>query len=188
MAIRPICITGNPVLHTRAREFVVFDDELKTLVEDMFDTMDKAPGVGLAATQVGIGLRVFVYDYDDDEGNPRRGVVINPSLEIGEIASGEADWDTELEGCLSVPGERFPLKRADWARLTGVDLQKNPVAIEATGWFARIFQHEYDHLEGTLYVDKLAEPHFSDAKEIIEENGWGEDGLTWLPGKDHLED
>ena len=188
MAIRPICITGNPVLHKRAQEVVNFDDELKTLVEDMFDTMDKAPGVGLAATQVGIGLRVFVYDYDDDEGNPRRGVVINPSLEIGEIESGEADWDTELEGCLSVPGERFPLKRADWARLTGVDLQQNPVAIEATGWFARIFQHEYDHLDGTLYVDKLAEPHFSDAKEIIEENGWGEDGLTWLPGKDHLED
>ena len=130
-------------------------DELKTLVEDMFDTMDKAPGVGLAATQVGIGLRVFVYDYDDDEGNPRRGVVINPSLEIGEIQSGEADWDTELEGCLSVPGERFPLKRADWARLTGVDLQQNPVAIEATGWFARIFQHEYDHLEGILFVDYL---------------------------------
>lgn len=188
MAIRPICITGNPVLHTRAREVVVFDDQLKTLVEDMFDTMDKAPGVGLAATQVGIGLRVFVYDYDDEEGNPRRGVVINPSLEIGEIESGEADWDTELEGCLSVPGERFPLKRADWARLTGVDLKQNPVAIEATGWFARIFQHEYDHLDGTLYVDKLAEPHFSDAKEIIQENGWGEDGLTWLPGRDHLED
>jgi peptide deformylase len=188
MAIRPICITGNPVLHNRAREVVVFDNELKTLVEDMFDTMDKAPGVGLAATQVGIGLRVFVYDYDDDEGNPRRGVVINPSLEIGEIESGEADWDTELEGCLSVPGERFPLKRADWARLTGVDLQQNPVSIEASGWFARIFQHEYDHLDGTLYVDRLAEPHFSDAKEIINENGWGEDGLAWLPGKDHLED
>jgi peptide deformylase len=187
MAIRPICITGNPVLHNRATEVVNFDDELATLVRDMFDTMDKAPGVGLAATQVGIGLRVFVYDYDDDEGNPRRGVVINPSLEVGEIESGEADWDTELEGCLSVPGERFPIKRADWAKLTGVDLQQNPVSIEANGWFARIFQHEYDHLDGTLYVDKLAEPHFSDAREVIEENGWGKDGLSWLPGKDNLE-
>lgn len=188
MAIRPICITGNPVLHNRAQEVVDFDDALKILVRDMFDTMDKAPGVGLAATQVGVGLRVFVYDYDDDEGNPRRGVVINPSLEIGEIEQGEADWDTELEGCLSVPGERFPIKRAEWAKLTGVDLQQNPVSIEATGWFARIFQHEYDHLDGTLYVDKLAEPHLSDAKEIIEENGWGKDGLSWLPGKDNLED
>lgn len=187
MAIRPICITGNPVLHNRAQEVVDFDDALKILVRDMFDTMDKAPGVGLAATQVGVGLRVFVYDYDDDEGNPRRGVVINPSLEIGEIEQGEADWDTELEGCLSVPGERFPIKRAEWAKLTGVDLQQNPVSIEATGWFARIFQHEYDHLDGTLYVDKLAEPHLSDAKEIIEENGWGKDGLSWLPGKDNLE-
>jgi peptide deformylase len=187
MAIRPICITGNPVLHNRAAEVVDFDDDLVTLVRDMFDTMDKAPGVGLAATQVGVGLRVFVYDYDDDEGNPRRGVVINPELEIGEIEPGEADWDTELEGCLSVPGERFPIKRAEWAKLTGVDLKQNPVSIEATGWFARIFQHEYDHLDGTLYVDKLAEPHFSDAKEIVKENGWGKDGLSWLPGKDNLE-
>jgi peptide deformylase len=86
-----------------------------------------------------------------------------------------------------VPGERFPLKRADWAKLRGVDLQQNPVSIEATGWFARIFQHEYDHLDGTLYVDKLSEPHFSEAKDIIEENGWGKDGLNWMPGKDNLE-
>jgi peptide deformylase len=188
MAIRPICIAGNPVLHKRAQEVVVFDDELTNLVRDMFDTMDKAPGVGLAATQVGIGLRVFVYDYDDDEGNPRRGVVINPALEIGEIESGEADWDTELEGCLSVPGERFPLKRADWAKLSGVDLAQDPVSVEANGWFARIFQHEYDHLDGILYVDKLSEPHFSEAKDIIEENGWGHDGITWMPGIDNLED
>ena len=187
MAIRPIVIRGDAALHEPAAAVTAFDAELRNLIRDMFDTMDKAPGVGLAATQVGVGLRVFVYDYDDDEGNPRRGVVINPKLEIGEIETGEADWDTELEGCLSVPGERFPLKRADWAKLSGLDLQQNPVSIEATGWFARIFQHEYDHLDGTLYVDKLAEPHFSDAKALIQENGWGKDGLSWLPGKDNLE-
>jgi peptide deformylase len=188
MTIRPITITGEPVLHERALEVTSFDNNLRVLVEDMFDTMDEAPGVGLAATQVGVNLRVFVYDYPDDEDNERRGVVINPTLEIGPIADGEADWDTELEGCLSVPGERFPIKRAEWARVTGVDLDKNPVQIEATGWFARIFQHEFDHLDGKLYVDKLAEPHKSDAAIAIKENGWGHPGVSWMPGIDNLED
>lgn len=164
-----------------------FNQELTDLVADMYLTMDKAPGVGLAATQVGVGLRVFVYDYEDAEGNPVRGEVINPVLAVGEIESGEADWDTEQEGCLSVPGERFPLKRADRVTLTGFDLKKNPVKIDASGWLARIFQHEFDHLDGILYVDRLAEPHKSDAKKVVMKNAWGKPGLTWLPGKDNLE-
>lgn len=187
MAVRKIVITGEPVLHSRAKKVLVFDEELRTLVDDMFETMDKAPGVGLAAPQVGVDLRVFVYDYDDDLGNERRGVVINPVLELGPISSEEADWDTEQEGCLSVPGERFPLKRAETVVLTGVDLDQKPVRFEANGWFARIFQHEYDHLDGILYVDKLAEPHKSDAKKVIMKNQWGKPGLSWLPGKDKLE-
>jgi peptide deformylase len=188
MTIRPITITGEPVLHEKALEVTKFDDELRVLVEDMFDTMDEAPGVGLAAPQVGVNLRVFVYDYADDDDNERRGVVINPVLEVGPIEAGEADWDTELEGCLSVPGERFPIKRADWARVSGVDLDNNPVVIEATGWFARIFQHEFDHLDGILYVDKLAEPHKSDAAKVVKKNGWGTPGISWMPGVDNLED
>lgn len=187
MAIRRIVITGEPVLHTRAKEVTVFDQELRDLVADMFETMDKAPGVGLAAPQVGVALRLFVYDYADDEGNERRGVVINPILEMGEVIDEPADWDTEQEGCLSVPGERFPLKRADRVVLTGVDLDQQPVRFDADGWFARIFQHEFDHLDGLLYVDRLAEPHKSDAKKIIMKNGWGKPGLSWLPGKDKLE-
>jgi peptide deformylase len=187
MPVRPICITGEPVLHTRAAEVTQFDADLKQLVADMFETMDKAPGVGLAATQVGIGLRVFVYDYEDADGNPVRGEVINPVLELGPIESGEADWDTEQEGCLSVPGERFPLKRADWVKLTGMTLNQETISIEATGWLARIFQHEFDHLDGVLYVNRLAEPHASDAKKVIMKNNWGKAGLTWLPGKDKLE-
>ena len=187
MPIRPIVITGNPVLHTKALEVTEFNQELRDLVQDMYETMDEAPGVGLAAPQVGVNLRVFVYDWDKEDGTPQRGVVINPTLEISEIPTGEADWDTESEGCLSVPGERFPLKRADKATLLGVDLDQNPVHIEAEGWFARIFQHEFDHLNGTLYVDRLAEPHSSDAKEIIEERGWGKPDLSWLPGQDKLE-
>jgi peptide deformylase len=187
MAIRRICITGEPVLHNRAQEVEIFDQELRDLVRDMFDTMDKAPGVGLAAPQIGVGLRVFVYDYDDDEGNERRGVVINPKLIIGPVEAGEADEDTEIEGCLSVPGERFPLKRAEVATVTGVDLDQNPVLIEADGWFARIMQHEFDHLDGTLYVDRLVAPWRKLSAEIIEDNGWGEPGFSWLPGKDKLE-
>jgi peptide deformylase len=104
------------------------------------------------------------------------------------VPAGEADWDTVQEGCLSVPGERFPIRRAERATLTGVDLDQKPVRIEADGWFARIFQHEFDHLNGTLYVDKLAEPHYSDAREVVSENGWGVPGQSWLPGRDHLED
>jgi peptide deformylase len=187
MTIRPICITGNPVLHSRAKEVTVFDDSLAELIQDMYDTMDEAPGVGLAAPQIGVNLRVFVYDWDAEDGSEQRGVVINPTLEISEIPSAEPDWETESEGCLSVPGERFPLKRADKAILRGVDLDQNPVHIEATGWFARIFQHEFDHLEGTLYVDKLIEEYKSEAEEIIKERGWGKDGISWLPGQEKLE-
>jgi peptide deformylase len=165
----------------------VFDNALAELVQDMYETMDEAPGVGLAAPQIGVSLRVFVYDWDAEDGSEQRGVVINPTLEISEVPSGEPDWETESEGCLSVPGERFPLKRADKAILRGVDLDQNPVRIEATGWFARIFQHEFDHLEGTLYVDRLIQEYKSEAQEIIQERGWGKDGISWLPGQEKLE-
>lgn len=175
------------MLHQRAAEVVVFDQSLRELVADMFETMDKAPGVGLAAPQIGVGLRIFTYDYADDEGNERRGVIINPSLEIGPILDEPADEDTEIEGCLSVPGERFPLKRAEYAVVSGVDLEQNPIRIEAEGWFARIFQHEFDHLDGILYVDKLQEPWKEISTDIIADNGWAKPGLSWLPGRDKLE-
>jgi peptide deformylase len=187
MTIRPICITGERVLHEKAQKVTTFDQGLRTLVADMFETMDKAPGVGLAAPQIGVGLRIFTYDYADDEGNERRGVIINPQLELGPIADEPADEDTEIEGCLSVPGERFPLKRAETAVVTGVDLDQKPIRIEAEGWFARIFQHEFDHLNGILYVDRLAEPWKEIAGDIVLDNGWGKPGLNWLPGKDNLE-
>lgn len=185
--IRPICITGDPVLHQPAKEVTEFNQELKDLVQDMYETMDEAPGVGLAAPQIGVPLRVFVYDWDAEDGSAQRGVVINPVLDISEIPAGEPDWETESEGCLSVPGERFPIKRAQKATVRGLDLEQNPVVIEATGWFARIFQHEFDHLNGTLYVDRLVEPHKSDSQKIIAERGWGKPGLSWLPGEEKLE-
>lgn len=187
MTIRPICIYGEPVLHERAKEVTVFDKDLRHLVRDMYDTMDKAPGVGLAAPQIGVGLRIFVYDYPDDDDNDRRGVIINPILEISKIADEHADEDLDSEGCLSVPGERFPLKRAERAIISGVDLDQKPVRIEADGWFARVFQHEFDHLDGTLYVDRLEEPWKEIAFDIMGDNGWKKPGVTWLPGKDNLE-
>jgi peptide deformylase len=187
MPIRPICITGNPVLHTKALEVTVFDDELRQLVQDMYETMDEAPGVGLAAPQIGINQRIFVYDWDTEDGSQQRGVVINPTLEISDMPADLADLDADSEGCLSVPGERFPLLRANKATLRGVDLDQNPVHIEAEGWFARIFQHEFDHLNGTLYVDRLTEPYATESKLVIAERGWGKAGLSWLPGEEKLE-
>ena len=180
-------ITGDPVLHNRANEVTVFDEALRQLVEDMYETMDAAPGVGLAAPQIGVPLRVFVYDWDAEDGTAQRGVVINPNLEIQEFDTNNPNPESESEGCLSVPGERFPIRRAAKAVVTGIDLDQNPIRIEAEGWFARIFQHEFDHLNGTLYVDRLIEPYSSEAKSVIQERGWGKPGLSWQPGKDFLE-
>ncbi|MEN9731030.1 MAG: hypothetical protein RL488_340, partial [Actinomycetota bacterium] len=112
---------------------------------------------------------------------------INPVLELGPIVDEEPDEDTESEGCLSVPGERFPLKRAESVRVAGLDLDQNPVEIAATGWYARIFQHEFDHLNGTLYVDRLIEPYASMAAAAVAEFGWGVPGCSWLPGRDDIE-
>ena len=186
--IRPILIYGDPVLHQLAAEVTVFDKELEQLVQDLFDTMDKAPGVGLAAPQIGVSLRVFVYSYPDDDNNPRRGVVINPTLTHTPIEAGPADDEMESEGCLSFPGERFALKRGENVIVEGVDLENNPVRIKAEGWFARIFQHEFDHLNGIIYVDKLDFESRKEAFEVMEQLGWNKPGVTWLPGTDNLED
>ena len=186
--IRPIRIYGDPVLHQRAAEVSLFDQELRDLVRDLFDTMDKAPGVGLAAPQIGVSLRVFVYSYPDDDDTPRRGVVVNPTLTHSNLEPGDPDEELESEGCLSFPGERFALKRGESALIEGVDLDQNPVRIEAVGWFARVFQHEFDHLNGIVYVDKLPFESRQEAFELMQELGWNKPGVTWLPGTDNLED
>lgn len=188
MAALPICITGEPVLHSVAAEVEVIDDALRALVADMFETMEAAPGVGLAAPQVGVDARLFVFDWTDDEAVRWRGVAINPELLISPGPIGEADEEVDSEGCLSVPGERFPLLRSERAVLRAIDLDGEPFEIEATGWLARIFQHEYDHLDGVLYVDRLAHPHSKAAAKAIRKRSWGVPGQSWLPGYDHLED
>lgn len=187
MAVLAIQITGAPVLHAPAEPVTEFDDALRTLVDDMFDTMEEAPGVGLAAPQIGVGLRVFVYNWTDDDDVHWRGVAINPELLISPPPTGPADDDEESEGCLSVPGERAPLRRADRAVLRAVDLDQKPFEIDATGWLARIFQHEFDHLNGVLYVDRLEHVHAKAIAKAIKKSGWGTPGNSWMPGIDDLE-
>lgn len=184
--IRPIMITGTPVLHSPALPVTAFDQGLEGLILDMFDTMHQAPGVGLAAPQIGVNRRIFVYEWNDGETH-YRGVAINPELTLFDLSEEEPDEETESEGCLSVPGERFPLKRAERVVLKAQDESGNWYEMEASGWLARIFQHEFDHLNGTLYVDRLREPYKSEALDAIRELGWGQTELSWLPGEDLLE-
>lgn len=188
MAVLPIRISGDPVLHSPASSVTEFDAGLRRLVDDMFETMAAAPGVGLAAPQVGVGLRLFVYGWEDDESNAHGGVAINPVLWITPTGIDDADEDTEAEGCLSFPGERFPLVRGESAILQAVDLEKKPFEVRADGWLARIFQHEFDHLDGILYADRLEHVHAKAAGKVLRKRGWGVPGQSWLPGVDHLED
>ena len=187
MAVLPIRISGDPVLHSPAKPVETIDDELRTLVADMFETMDKAPGVGLAAPQVGVGLRLFTYGWVDEEGTRWRGVAINPELLITPPPPGDPDPDDESEGCLSFPGERFGLRRAERAVLRATDLDGDEFEIDAHGWLARIFQHEYDHLDGTLYIDLLSYPDLKIVAKITKKLGWGRPGVSWMPGVDDLE-
>ncbi|MGB5113276.1 MAG: peptide deformylase [Mycobacterium sp.] len=191
MAVVPIRIVGDPVLHTPTTPVPVAADgtlpaELAQLIADMYDTMDAANGVGLAANQIGRTERVFVYDCAVDRGQParRRGVVVNPVLESSEVPETMPDPDDDDEGCLSVPGESFPTGRADWARVTGLDADGTPVTLEGNGLFARMLQHETGHLDGFTYLDRLIGRHARAAKRMVKSNQWGVPGLSWLPGED----
>lgn len=186
MAVLPIMITGDPVLHTAAEPVTVFDDTLRTLVADMVETMKAAPGVGLAAPQIGVPLRLFVYEWTEGDKH-FSGTAINPELWITPTPIGEPDEEAEAEGCLSIPGERFPLRRAPRAILRAVDLDREPFEIVAEGWLARIFQHEFDHLDGVLYADRLDHVNAKAAARVVRKNGWGVPELSWMPGLDHLE-
>lgn len=184
MAVRPIVITGEPVLHRSAALVGEVDDEIRTLVADMYETNDAANGVGLAAPQIGVGLRIFVWKMRNDDGVPAQGHIINPSVTTSRIPQDKLNPDEETEGCLSVPGEHFPLKRAERAHVVGFDLDGNRLEFDATGWFARCMQHEYDHLNGTLYVDRLDPRNTKKARKAVKRNGWGRPGNSWMPGVD----
>ena len=186
MTSQDIIITGDPVLHSRAQPVEEITEYIKDLVADMFETMDTAPGVGLAAPQIGIPLRIFVYDWEDETGS-YRDVAINPELDVTDYSVLDPDPDTESEGCLSVPGERFPLKRSPNVTLRAKNLEGENYSVAASGWLARIFQHEFDHLNGTLYVDRLDVLNAKLAKKAIKKAGWGTKGLSWTPGEEFLE-
>lgn len=175
------------MLHAPAAPVTEINDEVRRLIADMYETMDAAPGVGLAAPQVGVGLRIFVYNYQDDDGLPWRGEIINPELWVRPLEPGSADPDEESEGCLSFPGERFPLRRSDEVLVTGLDLTGAPVEIRVDGWRARIVQHEFDHLDGILYIDRLDDSDWKTTQKIARKRGWGRPGNAWMPGVDDLD-
>ena len=145
MALRPIRLFGDPVLRTPAVEVTTFDKELRVLVKDLTDTMLEAPGVGLAAPQIGVGLRVFTYDVDDQLGH-----LINPVLHFPD----DEEQDGE-EGCLSVPGLSWDCRRKQHVVAHGQNVYGDPVTIEGSAFMARCIQHETDHLDGILFVDRL---------------------------------
>lgn len=146
MAVQPIRLFGDPVLRTAADPVVDFDKELRTLVADLFETMLDAPGSGLAAPQIGVGLRVFTYHLDDDE----HGHLINPELSFPDDEQQDGS-----EGCLSIPGLSWDCRRHRHVVARGRDMYGEPVTLLGSDLLARCVQHETDHLDGVLFVDRL---------------------------------
>ncbi|MVA77175.1 peptide deformylase [Auraticoccus sp. F435] len=151
--VRPITRWGTPVMHAPTRPVTSFDEELHALVRDMFATMAAAEGVGLAATQVGVDLAVFVYDCPDEDDRRHVGVVCNPTVTLPEGRARKLE--SADEGCLSFPGAWAPLSRPDHAVCTGQDATGADVEVVGTGMLARCLQHETDHLAGTVFGDRL---------------------------------
>lgn len=150
MSLLTILHHPDPRLRQKAPPVTVFDDALQTLIDDMFETMYDAPGVGLAATQVGVALRLAVMDCSEDKGAPQPMVIINP-----EILDPAERVEME-EGCLSVPGVADKVQRYNHLKLRALDRHGQPFELEAEGLLAQAVQHEIDHLDGKLYIDLLS--------------------------------
>ncbi len=151
MAILKIIAYPDPFLKKKTKPVEEISDDIKKLIEDMADTMYEAPGVGLAAIQVGEDKSIIVFDPEANKENRHYQVLINP-----EIVSKEGECLSENEGCLSVPEFRSDVKRAEFAVVTGLDIQGNLVRIEAQGLLAVILQHEIDHLNGILFIERIS--------------------------------
>lgn len=162
MAERPIRVFGDPVLKTPTEEICDIDDSVRALVTDLIDSVSVSGRAGVAATQIGVGRRVFSFNVDG-----QLGYVINPVLEetSGEVSLVE-------EGCLSVPGLWFLTPRYPFARVRGTDLEGNTVVVEGTGILAQALQHETDHLDGLLYLDRLAPETRREAMKQVRESDW----------------
>ncbi|MEO6714660.1 MAG: peptide deformylase [Mycobacteriales bacterium] len=164
MAVQPIRIIGDPVLRTPAEPVTTFDKELRVLVRDLEDTMHDAPGVGLAAPQIGVGLRVFTYATSEEA----QGHIVNPVL--SELSDDEEEDD---EGCLSVPGLTYPTVRRLSVVAKGFDMHGEPIVIAGeTALLARCLQHETDHLDGVVFVDRLDDATRKQAMKEIREQLW----------------
>jgi peptide deformylase len=165
---RPITVVGNPVLHHPCTTVTSFDEELAALIDDMFASQRAAEGVGLAANQIGVPLRVFVYDCPDDDGVRHVGHVVNPVID--DLPAERRVLVDGNEGCLSVPGAYAELPRPDYAICRGQDLHGNDIVVEGRGFFARCLQHETDHLGGYLYIDRLSKRDRKDALKQMAES------------------
>ncbi|WP_436699845.1 peptide deformylase [Nocardioides sp. BYT-33-1] len=161
MAIRPIRLFGDPVLRKPAIEVVHFDAELRQLVTDLTDTMLDAPGAGLAAPQIGVGLRVFTWYVDGEVGH-----LVNPTLQLSE------ETQDGPEGCLSLPELTYDCLRALSVVASGFTMHGEPVTIEGSELLARAIQHETDHLDGILFIDRLDEAGRKAAMREIRESEW----------------
>lgn len=172
MAMREIRTVGDPVLRTPCEPITVIDDRVRSLVDDLVETVDHEGRAGLAANQIGVNLRAFSWNIDDEVG-----YVLNPR--IVELSDDYQDGD---EGCLSVPGLWYPTTRAWYARVVGTDLDGAEVVVEGTELMARCLQHEVDHLDGSLYLDRLTPARRREALDAVRERGWRAGGiLTWDP-------
>jgi peptide deformylase len=164
MAIFPIRLFGDPVLRQQAAEVAEVDDTIRKLIRDMRDTMRDAPGVGLAANQIGVLRRVIVWSFEDDEG-----ALVNPRVVASE---GAVEGD---EACLSLPGLSYPVVRAERVRVEGLDRKGRFTELEAEGMTARILQHEIDHINGVLFIDHLPPELQREARRLLREAA---DGLV----------
>ena len=151
MPIRDIVLMGDPVLRTRAEEVTSFDDELRTLVRDMFETMYHAEGIGLAAPQVGVSKRVVVVDLRREEEPEARVALVNPV-----VTWASSELEKEAEGCLSIPGIEDVVVRHWAVKVEGFDPKGRPVSVEAEDLYSRAIQHEIDHVDGILFLDRLS--------------------------------
>ncbi len=154
MAIRDIVLMGDRVLREEAEEVTVFDDGLRSLVRDMFETMYHADGIGLAAPQIGLSTRIIVVglrNEDDEESAPRKVALVNPVV----VWEGR-EKEKQSEGCLSIPGLEEVVQRPVSVRVEGKDPEGRDLLIEADGLFSRVLQHEIDHLDGILFVDRVS--------------------------------
>jgi peptide deformylase len=162
MTVQPIRLFGDPVLRTPAEPVVEFDRELRRLVDDLIETMREASGLGLAAPQLGVGLRVFAFDVDDVVGH-----LVNPTLEFPDDEEQDGP-----EGCLSIPGVYVDTKRRANVVATGFNRHGDPVQIVGSGLMARCAQHETDHLDGVLFLDRLDSARRKEAMKAIRESDW----------------